>query len=107
MTTKPVLTNEEVVSLNKYLAVRGSKEEAVKHYVQTNQLWTSSYKPLREMGLEKFIQVLFFGYEKEKTPEEKVKALWDEEVKQGHIYTLGIIENVLSELNIKIEGVNK
>lgn len=80
------------------------------HAIMPNNWSLKENKALNGMSLDTLIRALYFGYEIEQTPEEKIldEYNWRKPLNcgvEGGMYREGM-KFVLNALNIKIKGVN-
>lgn len=85
----------------------------VEYHVEEFPEWSSELAPLNTLSLDTLIRALYIGYEVEKTPEEKVKELFDSygpnsrgkrEPSDGRVQ-VGI-RLTLNTLGMIVEGIN-
>lgn len=87
---------------------RGTKslEYDVNYYIQNNKDWRDDFKPLKDMGFDKFVAALVNGWEVEKTPHERIKEYYDTNANLGNTLVTAGVRNTLKYLDIKIAGIN-
>lgn len=61
---KEKVTKKQFDALENFCNGR-NKETVIKGWLRSSHTWNSDYKPLREMGLEKFVKCAINGYEME------------------------------------------
>lgn len=72
--TKEKITLEEKKALSLYTNNCIGIANQIKYYLENGNSWHSEYKPLSEMGLEKFVKCLINGYELELPPSPQYKT---------------------------------
>lgn len=85
----------------------------VEYHMDKFPEWSSELTPLNALSLDSMIRALYIGYEVEKTPEEKVKELYnnygpnsrDEQYYADERVQMGI-RQTLNVLGMKVEGIN-
>jgi hypothetical protein len=122
MECKAKLTATEAEALKEYRMFKKTNEEAIEYYIKNNKTWVMGFEPLKDMGLEKFCQAVICGYEIEKTPAQRLKEWYDQEVQMETRQSKSIwyngtmqtpisypraIKKTLDILGIQIEGINK
>jgi hypothetical protein len=108
-----ILTLKKNVALAvESVMMNNSKEDIIKFHIDRDE-WTGEWSPLNSLTLDYLVRAVYIGYEIEKTPEEKVKELYDsygpsrhgkrepsdERVRMG-------IKLTLNTLGMKVEGIN-
>jgi hypothetical protein len=89
----------------------------VEYHVEESPEWSSELAPLNSLSLDSMIRALYIGYEVEKTPEEKIKELFDSYGPQLTGFRAGHhepddervqmgIKLTLDKLGMKVEGIN-
>lgn len=110
---KAVLTQREAEALKKFSVdpYCTTLEDKICRYLAENKTWIYDYRPLRDMGFEKFLQALIVGYEVEveDTPHEKLRK--EHKTASGWKNTERIayrsgIRTALAILGEKVEGIN-
>jgi hypothetical protein len=61
---KELVTKEEFYALDAYTTYEGGSDlnRLIQRYFATSHTWENTYKPLKDMGLEKFIKCIISGY---------------------------------------------
>jgi hypothetical protein len=108
-----------MITLKKHIAgaidsvmMNNSKEEIIVEHANGNNEWTGEWSPLNALSLDSLIRAVYIGYEVEKTPEEKVKELYDNygPNSQGHQVNMDErvqmgIKLALKSIGMKVEGI--
>lgn len=68
---KVKVTSEEKEALDTFLSTNSNIGENITYYVNYSKSFSNAYKPLKDMGLEKFVKCLMDGYELEMPPSPK------------------------------------
>lgn len=105
MSRKQVLTAAEAKSMKTFSVSLHSTNDKIKYYLLNSSTFTDTYKPLKDMGLEKFVRAVVFDWEVE-SPEQKVREIYNDQVRRCNSISVDNIKKVLNALEIKIEGVN-
>lgn len=106
---KVKLTKGEAFALGLFMQKHASNEAAIKDYLTHSHCWFNTYEPLKEMGFDKFVKCLFFGYESEKTNEERLLDYYNDNDKMfnaNYDVRRSVIRNTLRILGIEISGIN-
>jgi hypothetical protein len=110
--TKITLPREVAEAINNLLESGGERAGIIEYHAKNPNGWAGECKPLNGLDLDTLIQALYYGYEIEKSPEDKVREYYEGyetcTPELAGMYA-GIREGVRQTLNllgIKIEGVN-
>lgn len=97
---KPKLTDKEITALKTYK----SYENDIETYIKESHMWTAIYRPLADMGLEKFVKAFTLGYE----PETQVKSHLEAEKVRQKWATIGrnVEEFIIGDIFIGGHGDN-
>lgn len=96
-----ILTKAEDKAFKIFMEVNCSKSESIKYYIDAVHTFENSYKPLKDMGFDKFLLAICNGYEVEKDLGEILYALAehfnsdynDLSVKEYHRLVMEAIKN--------------
>jgi hypothetical protein len=97
------LSREEVEALESALEVNGGDKSSVIHW-HAQDLFDGVRKPLNNLDLDTVCRALYVGYELEPGPEEQVLKIYNFYRDNG--FAREVIEEVLSALNVEIQGIN-
>lgn len=84
---KAVFTTVEAEAMDAFMRYHkdNALEGQIRLYLADSRRWVNTYHPLHEMGFDKFVQALIFGYEVKLTKEEKLKMAFDTAIPAGPI----------------------
>ncbi|WP_053070353.1 hypothetical protein [Alkalihalobacillus pseudalcaliphilus] len=99
------ITREQAAAIDNILEF-GDVEDIVREHAEEGDGWESAWTPINGMPLDTLIRALYVGYKIELTEREKhdkIRDLYQTSYYGNHRF---YIKEVLSILDIEVEGVN-